>query len=291
MLINSYVSYALSVLGRSERTVTEYAKEIRAFAKWLAPDLEPSDALPLAVRSNVNAYLEHCLKNGNAASTRARKISALRMFYNYLVEQGVIDVNPIAAMPRPSVPRPMPRFLNLDDCRLLIRTARARNDIFYRRRNTCIIVLFLNIGLRLSELAGITLPDIYSDVILIRGKGNRERFVYLNKSCQRAVRLWMSHRRSETESLFVSKQGEPLSPSSIYSVVKNLLAEAGLSDRHLSPHKLRHTCATLMYMSGTDIRLLQGVLGHASIATTEIYTHIMSEQMMDAFRNHPLAEF
>jgi integrase/recombinase XerC len=135
MLINSYVSYALSVLGRSERTVTEYAKEIRAFAKWLAPDLEPSDALPLAVRSNVNAYLEHCLKNGNAASTRARKISALRMFYNYLVEQGVIDVNPIATMPRPSVPRPMPRFLNLDDCRLLIRTARARDDIFYRRRH------------------------------------------------------------------------------------------------------------------------------------------------------------
>jgi site-specific recombinase XerD len=213
------------------------------------------------------------------------------MFYNYLAEQGVIDVNPIAAMPRPSVPRSMPRFLNLDDCRLLIRTARSRDDIFYRRRNTCIIILFLNIGLRLSELAGITLPDIYSDVILIKGKGNRERFVYLNKSCQRAVRLWMSHRRSESDKLFVSKQGEPLSPSSIYSVVKNLLTEAGLGDRHLSPHKLRHTCATLMYMSGTDIRLLQGVLGHASIATTEIYTHIMSEQMMDAFRNHPLAEF
>lgn len=290
-MITEFVSYFSSVRGRSPRTCEEYAKELIHFANWLDPELDPDDCLMLTTKADIHAYIAYCSDCGNLAATRARKISTLRAYFSWAVDVGLITQCPVGAMPRPKIPRSLPRYLSLSDAKRLIQTARQLKNLWYRRRNTCIVLMFLCLGLRLSELAGIQLADVYDDAILITGKGSKERFVALPPSCLRALRLWMGKRGSDPGSLFVSRQGQPLSGSAIYSVIKELLKKSGLGDRRLSPHKLRHTCATLMYRSGAaDIRLLQAILGHASIATTEIYTHVVDEQVAAAMRKHPLAD-
>lgn len=296
-MINEFADYSAAVLGRAKRTCQEYTKEVRLFARYMLAtyaDLEMSDEelLLVASRSDVNNHIIECAEAGCAESTRARKISALRSFYNYLLESGLVTVNPLSGMPRPRYHRALPAFLSLADSKRLIQSVRSREDLFYRRRNACIIILFLNCGLRLSELAGIQTGDLYDDAIRILGKGSKERYAYLNRSCQRAVRLWLSKRGALPGPLFTSKQGKGVKASSIASVVKGELREAGLDMSRISTHKLRHTAATLMYRQGkVDIRLLQAILGHASIATTEIYTHIVDEQVIQAMEAHPLSDF
>lgn len=288
MLIDEFIVYFAAVLGRADRTCVEYAKEIRLFASRLEPDMPVDDVLMLATRSDVRRYIESCSEL--SAATRARKISTLRTFYAWAVDNGYRTDNPVISMPRPKISRSLPIYLSLDDAKALVRSARSRGDLFYRRRNTLIIILYINCGLRLSELAGIQMHDVYDDAIRIVGKGGKERYVYLNNSCQRALRLWLGKRGHGSGHLIVSKQGQGLHPSSLASVVKLELAKVGLG--HLSTHKLRHTAATLLYRYGhVDIRVLQSILGHASIATTEIYTHVVSDQVIAAMESHPMADF
>jgi site-specific recombinase XerD len=294
MLIDNYLSYAAAVLGRATRTCMEYGKELHYFARWLGADsgLREDDVLQLATRDDIQHYLADCSACGNSAATRARKISCLRSFYFFLVDQGLALFNQVAGMPRPKVPRKLPVYLSVNDAKKLITTARSQQDLFYRRRNALIVILLLNCGLRLSELTGIQLSDVYEDVILIKGKGSKERYVYLNKSCQRALRLWLHHRGDQQGALLVSKGKQQLSPAAVSSVVKHELRAAGLDVSKLSTHKLRHTCATLLYRYGrVDIRLLQSILGHSSIATTEIYTHVADEQLQAAMDSNPLADY
>lgn len=291
-MITEFITYFSAVRGRSVRTCQEYAKELHYFAAWLDSTMSPDDCLMLTTRNDIHAYIAFCSEQGNSAATRARKISTLRTYFSWALDNGLIDCCPVGSMPRPTVPQSLPRYLSLADSKLLIQTARSLPDLWYRRRNTCIVLMFLCLGLRLSELAGIELSDVYDDAILINGKGSKERFVALPPSCLRALRLWLGKRGQEPGPLYVSKQGRPLSGSAIYSVIRTLLSKAGLGNRQLSPHKLRHTCATLMYRSGAaDIRLLQAILGHASIATTERYTHVVDDQIVEAMRKHPLADF
>lgn len=291
-VITEFISYFSSIRGRSARTCSEYAKELAHFANWLDSDLLPDDCLLLATRKDINAYIAYCSEIGNSAATRARKISTLRAYYSWALDAGVVDACPVGNMPRPTIPKSLPRYLSLADAKLMIQSARQWSDIWYRRRNTCMLLFFLCLGLRLSELTNIDLVDIYDDVILINGKGNKERFVALPPSCLRALRMWFEKRGKDPGTLFVSKKCAPLSPAAVYSVIHVLLKQCGLANRQLSPHKLRHTCATLMYRAGAaDIRLLQAILGHSSIATTERYTHIVNDQMVSAMRKHPLAEF
>ena len=291
MLIDSFVDYSIAIRGRSERTCEEYKKEVLYFAAWLEPDLSIDDVLMLATTADVERYLVWCHEvKGNSGATRARKISALRSFYNFCVRKGHVLTNPLTDMERPKYGRGLPSYLNLEDSKRLIQSARSREDLFYRRRNTLILILFINCGLRLSELASIQMSDIYDDAILIRGKGDKDRFAYLNTSCQRALRLWVGKRGNSPGYLIITKQGKGLQASSVASVVKAELQTVGLE--HISTHKLRHTAATLLYRQGhVDIRLLQRILGHASIATTEIYTHVVDEQVIQAMEAHPLSDF
>ena len=291
MLVDLFVDYSIAIKGRSMRTCQEYRKEVLFFADWLEPSMNVDDVLCLATTEDVEKYLVWCDQvKKNAGSTRARKISALRSFYNFCVRKKIVLTNPLTDMERPKYTRSLPVFLNLDDYKRLIQSARSREDLFYRRRNTLILILFINCGLRLSELASIQMSDIYDDAILIRGKGDKERFAYLNKSCQRALRLWLGKRGSSPGYLIITKQGKGLQASSVASVVKAELHEVGLDN--ISTHKLRHTAATLLYRQGhVDIRLLQRILGHASIATTEIYTHVVDEQIIQAMEAHPLSDF
>ena len=280
-------------LGRSTRTTTEYIKEAKYFANFLqvGTDLTCDEALVLATKEDAYAYTIECAKKDLSKATRARKVSSLRSFYRFLIETNCVNSNPFESVHRPKVNRSLPIYLSLDDARRLIQTARNQKDLFYRRRDACIIILFINTGIRLSELAGIDLADVYDDAIRIIGKGDKERYAYLNQSCRRALRLWLSHRGKNHGGLFVSKSGNRIAPSSIGAIVKKYIVLANLDPR-ISTHKLRHTCATMLYRYGsTDIRILRDILGHASIATTEIYTHVVDEQIMEAMENHPLSNF
>lgn len=219
MLVDNFVTYSSAMLGRSNRTCSEYAKEVRFFARWLSTDVEltEDEALLVAARSDVQAYIEHCNTAGNAGSTRARKVSSLRSFYNYCLEYGHVPINPLAGMPRPKFQRPLPVFLSLHDAKLLIHTSRKRNDIFYRHRNTAIVQLFVQCGLRLSELANIRSSDCYDDAILILGKGKKERYVVLNVAAQKALKRWIARRGISPGSPWVSKQLNQISCNAVYS--------------------------------------------------------------------------
>lgn len=293
-MFTSFINH-FKTLGKSDRTAAEYLKEARYFASFIRQThqvgLPDEDLLLLATRADAYDYISDCTKKDLSAATRARKVSSLRSFYHFLIEFDYLTVNPFLSIHRPKVQRKLPVYLSLSDARILIQTARSKKDHFYRRRDTCIIIFFINLGLRLSELANLSYGDIYDDAIRVTGKGDKERYIPLNKSCLRALRLWLSHRGNHHGGLFLSKQGKDISGSSIGGIIKKHIRQAGLNP-DLSTHKLRHTCATLLYRyGGVDIRLLQDILGHASIATTEIYTHVVDEQLIEAMAHHPLADF
>lgn len=294
-LIDDFVTY-YQTLGKAVRTGTEYAKEILYFAKFLQSSypnagLKLDELLMVADKTDAYAYMTKCLDKCNSTATRARKVSSLRQFYKYLLKQDLVSTNIFEVIDRPKVTHSLPTFLSLDDAKKLILTARSLGDLFYRRRNTCIIVWFLNTGMRLSELASIQLLDIYDDAVLIHGKGSKERMVYLNRACLKSYRLWLYYRGQDEGPLFISKSGQGLSPGSIATIVKSLIRKAGLPER-VSTHKLRHTCATLLYQSHVaDLLLLSEILGHSSVATTQVYTHIADERIKAAMDQHPLANF
>lgn len=290
-LIENFGKYFSAVLGRSERTCTEYMKCALHFASWLEPELSPSDVLLMVTRQDVIDYLVYCDSIGNSASTRAAKISYLRGVFNYLLQEGRIVHSPVAGMPRPKYYRPLPTFLSLEDSIALVESTRSSKDDFYSARNSCIVLLFVCTAMRLSELASIQYGDLYNGAVRIKGKGGKERYLPFTQSCTNALSRWLLHRGRSSGPLFTSKQGGGLLPSSVASVVKGELSRAGLDVSKISTHKLRHTAATLLHAQGVDIRILQEILGHSSIATTEIYTHVVDEQIREAMSRHPLADF
>lgn len=237
------------------------------------------------------------------ASTRARKISTIRIFFKYLNKKAkLIDENPALDLETPKLDRRLPKYLSLEDSRKLL-------DVTYNEdnrnceRDYAIITLFLNCGMRLSELVGINLQDIDFDECKLNviGKGNKERTIYLNKACMNAIADYLAVRPKEgikhdkkysEKALFLSERRTRISNRTVENIVTKQLQAAGLDTRKYSVHKLRHTAATLMYQYGqVDIRALQKVLGHESIATTEIYTHVNDEQVRNAFESNPLADF
>ena len=234
----------------------------------------------------------------SSPATRARKISAIRVFFKYLTSKAkIIDVNPAQDLETPKLGKRMPRYLSLEESKKLLNVSQDdtdRNSI----RDHAIITLFLNCGMRLSELVGINISNIdFSESrMTVIGKGNKERTIYLNKACMNALKDYLSIRphdkvkNDSRDALFLSERKERISNRTVQNIVKNELARAGLDTTKYSVHKLRHTAATLMYQYGdVDIRALQELLGHESISTTEIYTHVNDERVRNAVENNPLA--
>lgn len=235
----------------------------------------------------------------SSPATRARKISAIRVFFKYLTSKAkIIDVNPAQDLETPKLGKRMPRYLSLEESKKLLNVSQDdtdRNSV----RDHAIITLFLNCGMRLSELVGINISNIdFSESrMTVIGKGNKERTIYLNKACMNALKDYLSIRphdkvkNDSRDALFLSERKERISNRAVQNIVKNELARAGLDTTKYSVHKLRHTAATLMYQYGdVDIRALQELLGHESISTTEIYTHVNDERVRNAVENNPLAD-
>ena len=234
-------------------------------------------------------FIAHCQTELHAvAGTRARKIVSIRQFWKYLkTKVHLIDNNITEELETPKLPKRIPKYLSLEESvRLLIQCEKSPRD-------HSIITIFLNCALRLSELASLDIDQVDNEVISVVGKGNKERRIYLTPAAKKSINKWIQIRRSfdiPTNALFISRNSRRMTTKAIQNVVKKYVIASGLDPKSISTHKLRHTAATLMYKYGrVDIRSLQQILGHESVATTEIYTHIDEHQLQSAVNSNPLA--
>ena len=303
-----FLNYLSVIKNKSELTVLEYASDLRLFFKFLLSyrkkvssdisfdDIDISnidiDLINTVSIQDAYAFLSYCRnERNNDSASRARKASALRAYFKYLaVNTKQIDENPMQELESPKIKKSLPKYLTLDESLDLLNCIDGKA----KERDYCIICLFLNCGLRLSELVGLNLGDIRSDNSLrVTGKGNKERIIYLNDMCVQAINDYLKVRPvdgvKDKQALFLSNRKSRISAKTVQHLVKTFLEKAGLGDQGFSTHKLRHTAATLMYQQGhVDVLLIKEILGHENLATTEIYTHIVDSQLRDAVASNPL---
>ena len=309
-ILVDFLGYMQTVKGKSPKTVDEYYVDLRTFFRYIkyTKKLVPEnilfeeisindidiDILKSITLTDLYEYLNYLLvERKNNAATRSRKISSLKSFFNYLTNKvGLLSVNPTIELDMPKKKSALPKFLTLEQSINLLNCVNGP----YKERDYCILTLFLNCGMRLSELVGINLSDIKSDKTLrLTGKGNKERIVYLNDACLSALEQYLNVRPrinlKDKNALFISKFNKRISPKTVQYIVKKYLARIELDQQGYSVHKLRHTAATLMYQHGeVDIRILKDILGHSNLGTTEIYTHISNKQIERAVSANPLAK-
>ena len=312
--LNAFLDYNITILNKSPNTIKEYNYDLNNFLKFILvhfkitnkKDFKEIDIHDMEISTvekikleDIHAYLFYLKNNFNSKSaTRARKVASIRVFFNYLCNKsGMIDKNPAQNLETPKQDKRIPKYLSLDDSKKLLEAATNIDDR-NKERDFAIITLFLNCGMRLSELVGINFKDInFNDCKLsVIGKGNKERTIYLNKACMNAINNYIAIRprdgvkSNSRDALFLSERKERISNRTVQYIVKQELQRAGLDTNKYSVHKLRHTAATLMYQYGNvDIRALQELLGHESISTTEIYTHVDNSQVRNAVESNPLA--
>ncbi len=315
-IVKQFVNYKLSIQNRSVRTIEQYEIDLMLFFKFLIakrnslPTLgEEFDKIDISAvdldfvksisEDDVYEFFIYLSREReNKARARARKLSSLKSFFRYLeVTKKVIDKNPALNIESPSVKKALPKYLTLDESLLLLDTVENDKEAEFRERDLAIITLFLNCGMRLSELCGINLTDIDSEMRSLRvlGKGAKERIIYLNDACRDTMEKWLRVRSDMTikdkNALFISRLGKRISNKTVQWMIYKYLDRAGLGNRHLSTHKLRHTAATLMYQEGgVDVLVLKDILGHEQLNTTQIYTHIGNKQLEEAINQNPLAK-
>ncbi len=317
--LNSFLDYSITILNKSPNSVKEYNYDLTNFLKFMVihfkltneTDLSKIDILGFNENylkkislDDIHAYISHlAIDNRSKATTRARKVSTIRIFFKYLSQKAnILEINPAQNLETPKLEKRMPKYLSLEDSKKLLNAADNEDNRNYKR-DYAITTLFLNCGMRLSELVGININDIdFSECkMTVIGKGNKERTIYLNKSCMVALNDYLSSRpasnmvkhdsKNSEKALFLSEQKQRISNRTVQNIISKELKQAGLDTKNLSVHKLRHTAATLMYQYGkVDIRALQELLGHQSISTTEIYTHVNNEQVRNAIESNPLSD-
>lgn len=326
-LLQDYMNYIVTIGGKSPKTADQYFLDLRMFFRYMkiyyglvdgisASDIPASELNQIPISdidinfisriklTDIYQFLNYLSRDreraqnsaatefGISASARARKIAAIRGFFNYLEKKvHLIEDNPAKELEVPKRKKSMVHYLSLDESIKLLGNISGRNRV----RDYCIITLFLNCGLRVSELVGINIRDFHEDTLRVTGKGNKERVVYLNDACLNAVDAYMSERKTiegvpsqHVNAFFLSSQKRRISTETVKWLVKKYCSFAGL-DPKISVHKLRHTSATLMYRNGVDVRVLQEILGHKHLNTTQIYTHVDNSDMKTAARANPLA--
>lgn len=307
-LVQQYLLYLEAIKGHSELSVIEYASDLRTFFRYIMRqkglvdkntedseiDLSPIDIsfIKKITLNDAYQFLIYCKNDRkNNDNTRARRVISIRRFFIYLTDnQGMLDYNPMKNLDIPKTKKALPKYLTLEEAEMLLSVV----DGPYKERDYAIITLFLNCGMRLAELVSIDYNDIKADgSLIITGKGNKERTVYLNQACINAITAYMKKRPNDgikDRALFLSSRNQRISPKTVQHIVYTNLDKAGLGDRGLSVHKLRHTAATLMYQHGNvDVLLLKEILGHENLGTTEIYTHLANDATKKAIEANPLS--
>ncbi|MGI6580015.1 MAG: tyrosine recombinase XerC [Saccharofermentanales bacterium] len=309
--LEEFFSYFSGIKARAPGTIQEYRYDLEMFFRFLKKhrnliaedqifeeititdiDEEFLRSVKLSEMYRFVAWLGNERDNGPAS--RSRRISAIRSFYNFLSTKAkIIEYNPAAELESPKQLKKLPRYLSIDESISVLSEA-ANSDDKFSSRDYCILTLFLNCGMRLSELCSINLCDIAEETLTVMGKGGKERTIYLNSICIQAIDAYLPERleprpEEKNNPLFVSRNRRRISQRAVQNIVKKYIVKAGLDPKKYSVHKLRHTAATLMYQYGqVDLRSLQQILGHTSVSTTEIYTHVNDEMLHQAVENNPL---
>lgn len=306
-ILRDFLMYHEAIQGHSRRTVDEYYLDLRNYFRFLkqtnnmVPKDLPLDEISIAdvdltlvkavTLTDIYAYMNYLSRDrGLNNASRARKVATIRSFYKYLTNKAkLIQINPVQDLDSPRLKKALPKYLNLEESLDLLDHVDGKNST----RDYCILTLFLNCGLRISELVGLNKTDIRGDQLRVLGKGNKERMLYLNDACQQALENWLTERNAlalvEQNALFVTLQNRRrISKAAVHKLVKKHLAAAGLDSSQYSSHKLRHTAATLMLQNGVDVRTLQEVLGHDHLNTTQIYTHVDNDGLRTAAKANPL---
>ena len=319
-ILRDFLVYHETIKGHSSATVDEYFLDLRTFFRYLKlsrglvdrdteldeisildVDLpfvrdvtltEVYEYLAFLSRDRVRNPRSRVEEHGISTTSRARKIASIKSFYKYLtVKAGLLQENPVQNLDSPKLPKTLPRFLSLEESQRLLSSVDGRN----RERDYCILCIFLNCGLRISEIVGLNIADVRSDHLRVFGKGSKERVVYLNDATADAINAYLPIRKAmqsdDPGALFVTSRKTRVSREAVHSMVKKSLLRAGLDADKYSAHKLRHTAATLMLRNGVDVRTLQELLGHENLNTTQIYTHVDSSDLRTAAAANPLGKF
>ena len=313
-ILRDFLSYHETIKAHSRKTVDEYFLDLRNFFRYLKQTRDPSlrglelneisildvdlDFVSSVTLTDIYGYMTYLSRErvlhqnsdasgyGLNAASRARKIATIRSFYKYLTNKvHLIKENPVKDLDSPKLKKTLPKYLTLEESVQLLSSVDGQN----RERDYCILTLFLNCGLRISELCALNTTDIQDDALRVLGKGNK----VLNDACKEALNGYLAVRRPivgrDQNALFLSSRNERVSRSTVHALVKKHLSEAGLDSTQYSAHKLRHTAATLMLQNGVDVKAVQEVLGHEHLNTTEIYTHIDNEALRVAAKANPLS--
>lgn len=313
--LNAFLDYSITILNKSPNSVKEYNYDLNTFLKFIKMHFKMTeekdlkeieikdftvDTLKKIKLEDIHAFLSYlAIQFKSKPATRARKVSTIRIFFKYLSQKAnLLQENPAQNLETPKLDKRTPKYLTLEESQRLLDVIETEDR--NKERDYAIITLFLNCGMRLSELVGIDITDINFDEesLSIIGKGNKERTIYLNKACIKAINEYLAVRpkavkkQEAKNALFLSERLERISKRTVQYIVEKELRKSGLDTNKYSVHKLRHTAATLMYQYGNvDIRALQEVLGHESISTTEIYTHVANEQVRKALEDNPLSDY
>ncbi len=318
-ILREFLIYHENIKGQSQLTISEYYLDLRMFLRFIK--LMRSD-MPIQTRlddidikdidisfiekidtSDIFDFLSYLANDrtanpdsaapdyGISASSRARKLSAIKSFYKYLtVRTKQLEENPVADLEYPKLRKSLPKYLTLDQSAALLQAVSGQNE----KRDYAILMLFLNCGIRRSELVNLNISDVYEDRIRVVGKGNKERFVYFGSACRKAIDAYLPERNkkvlSDNRALFGSRDNNRISVTAVHRLVKKALLQAGLDSTQFSAHKLRHTAATMMLSGGVDVKTVQEVLGHENLNTTQIYTHIENTELKIAAEANPLSK-
>ena len=318
-VLREFLIYHENIKGQSQLTISEYYLDLRMFLRFvklmrgdmpLSTPLEDINIKDIDIKfisdiqtSDIFDFLSYLANDrainpdsqspdyGICASSRARKLSAIKSFYKYLtVRTKQLEENPVADLEYPKLRKSLPKYLTLEQSAALLKSVSGANE----KRDYAILMLFLNCGIRRSELVGLNMSDVYEDRIRVVGKGNKERFVYFGTACRKAIDTYLEERNkrvlSDNRALFGSRDSNRISVSAVHRLVKKALLQAGLDSTQFSAHKLRHTAATMMLSGGVDVKTVQEVLGHENLNTTQIYTHIENTELKIAAEANPLSK-
>lgn len=307
--LSAFLIYIESIQGKSPKTANEYFYDLRTFYRFLklkfslvSSDVDfdkiEIDDISLDILSAVDLttiyeYINFLNRErGNSSSSRARKVASLKSFFKYVCNKAkLLEINPTAELESVKINKQLPKHFTLEDSVNLLSEVEGRNS----ERDYCIFTLFLNCGMRLAELVGINITDIQGDKLTVIGKGGKERTIYLNEACLDALAKYMVIRKEmkpstkDKNALFLSERETRINRRTVQYTVEKYVKKMGLDPHKYTTHKLRHTAATLMHESGVDIRVLQEILGHKQLSTTEIYTHVSDDRMRDAVKSNPLS--
>ena len=319
LILRDFLVYHETIKGQSSRTIQEYYLDLRMFLRFVKlmrcdmpihTRLEDIDIKDIDIEfirsintSDIFDFLSYLANDriqnpdspapdyGIAAAARARKLSALKSFYKYLtVRTKLLTENPVADLEYPKLRKSLPKYLTLEQSAALLRSVSGQNQA----RDYAILMLFLNCGIRRSELVGLNITDVYEDRIRVVGKGNKERFVYFGSACRKAIDAYMPIRSkmvlTDNRALFGSRNGNRITITAVHRLVKKAFLQSGLDATQFSAHKLRHTAATMMLAGGVDVKTVQEVLGHENLNTTQIYTHIESTELKIAAEANPISK-